>query len=108
MADVREKLKTLAPQLEVDGEMRAGHALSDKIRNRSGLSSLTGNANLLIMPNLDAANITYSMLKVLASGISVGPILFSTDRPIHAITQNTTPRGIVNLTSLVTASVEQN
>ena len=58
------------------------------------------------MPNLDAANITYTMLKNLANGISVGPIILGSDLPIHAITKTTTPRGIVNLTSLVTASVE--
>ncbi len=58
------------------------------------------------MPNLDAANITYTVLKAMANGISVGPIVLGTELPIHAITKTTTPRGIVNLTSLVTASVE--
>ena len=58
------------------------------------------------MPNLDAANITFTVLKAMANGISVGPIVLGSDLPIHAITKATTPRGIVNLTSLVTASVE--
>ena len=106
MALTREILKERAPELEVDGEMRGSLALNQSARQKSGLSSLTGDANLLIMPNLDSANITYSVLKSMASGISVGPILLGTDRPIHALTHNTTPRGIVNLTSLVTASVE--
>jgi len=57
------------------------------------------------MPNLDAANITYTVLKSLGHGISVGPIILGAEIPIHAITPTTTPRGIVNLTSLVAASV---
>jgi len=106
MARTKEILAEIAPELEVDGEMKAGMALNPTIREKSGKSSLTGNANLLVMPNLDAANITYTMLKSLANGISVGPIILGVDMPIHAITKTTTPRGIVNLTSLVTAGVE--
>ncbi len=106
MAKAKEILAKIAPDLEVDGEMKGGMALNPEVRAKSGKSSLTGNANLLIMPNLDAANITYTMLKSLANGISVGPIILGADVPIHAITQTTTPRGIVNLTSLVTASVK--
>lgn len=105
MAKTKEILTRIAPDLEVDGEMKGGMALNPEIREKSGKSSLTGNANLLIMPNLDAANITYTMLKSLANGISVGPIILGADIPIHAITKTTTPRGIVNLTSLVAASV---
>lgn len=82
-------------------------ALNAAVRDKSDKCSLTGDANLLIMPNLDAANITYTVLKSLANGISVGPIILGSKHPIHAITKTTTPRGIVNLTSLVTASVEQ-
>lgn len=105
MAETKKILAEIAPELEVDGEMKAGMALNEDIRKKSGKSTLTGNANLLIMPNLDAANITYTMLKNLANGISVGPIILGSDLPIHAITKTTTPRGIVNLTSLVSASV---
>lgn len=106
MAETKKVLAKIAPDLEVDGEMKGGMALNEAIRAKSGSSSLTGNANLLIMPNLDAANITYTMLKNLANGISVGPIILGSDLPIHAITKTTTPRGIVNLTCLVTASVK--
>lgn len=106
MAATKELLSQLAPELEVDGEMKGGMALNPIVRERSGKSSLSGNANLLIMPNLDAANITYTVLKSLANGISVGPIVLGTTLPIHAITKTTTPRGIVNLTSLVAASVD--
>lgn len=106
MAAAKLLLQQQAPQLEVDGEMKGGMALNPAVRNKSGKSSLSGNANLLVMPNLDAANITYTVLKALANGISVGPIILGADIPIHAITRTTTPRGIVNLTSLVSASVE--
>ena len=106
MAETKKILAEIAPDLEVDGEMKAGMALNAEIREKSGKSSLTGDANLLIMPNLDAANITYTTLKSLANGVSVGPIILGASLPIHAITKTTSPRGIVNLTSLVTASVE--
>lgn len=105
MAKVKEILTEIAPELEVDGEMKAGMALNSEIREKSGKSSLSGDANLLIMPNLDAANITYTTLKALANGVSVGPIILGSAKPIHAITKTTSPRGIVNLTSLVTASI---
>ena len=106
MAKTKVLLNEIAPELEVDGEMKGGGALNELTRKKSGKSCLTGNANILIMPNLDAANITYTVLKAMANGISVGPIILGTDMPIHAITKTTTPRGIVNLTSIVTASVE--
>lgn len=107
MAKTKEILAKIAPELEVDGEMKAGMALNPEVRKKSGKSSLSGNANLLIMPNLDAANITYTTLKSLANGVSVGPIILGTPMPIHAITKTTSPRGIVNLTSLVSASVDR-
>ena len=108
MARTKELLSTMAPELEVDGEMKGGMALNPSVRNKSNKCNLTDNANLLIMPNLDAANITYTVLKALANGISVGPIILGANIPIHAITKVTTPRGIVNLTCLVSASVDDN
>jgi len=105
MARTRQILAEIAPELEVDGEMRGGLALNSALRDKSDQSSLSGDANLLIMPNLDSANITYTVLKSLGNGIPVGPILLGTKIPIHSITPSTTPRGIVNLTSLVSASV---
>jgi malate dehydrogenase (oxaloacetate-decarboxylating)(NADP+) len=105
MAKTKKILTKMAPELEVDGEMKGGMALNPVIREKSGKSTLTGNANLLIMPNLDAANITYTVLKSIANGISVGPILLGTKIPVHSITSTTTPRGIVNLSCLLSASV---
>ncbi|NND81068.1 MAG: NADP-dependent malic enzyme [Gammaproteobacteria bacterium] len=106
MAKAKQLINALDPDLEVDGEMRGGLALSADMRDKNSRSSLTGDANLLIMPNLDSADISFSLLKALGSGISVGPILLGTKMPVHAITRHSTPRGIVNLTSLVSASVE--
>ncbi len=71
-----------APELEVEGEMHADLALSEGIRNgRFPGSRLQGKANLLVMPNQDAANIAFNMLKLLADGISIGPILVGTAKP---------------------------
>lgn len=106
MAKTKQILDAIAPNLEVDGEMRASQALNSVKRNKLGKSNLSGDANLLIMPNLDSADITYTALASLANGISVGPIILGANIPIHALTHNTTPRGIVNLTCLVTASVD--
>ena len=108
MAETKKILNKLAPELEVDGEMKGGTALDAVRRSKSGKSKLSGDANLLIMPNLDAANIAYTMLKALANGISVGPIVLGAKAPVHAITRTTSPRGIVNLTSLVVAGVDRN
>jgi malate dehydrogenase (oxaloacetate-decarboxylating)(NADP+) len=97
LALVRER----APALEVEGEMRADAALSPEIRRRLFPNSrLAGAANLLVMPNLDAANIAYSMLTVLADGLSVGPILLGLSRPAHILTPSVTVRGLLNMTAV--------
>lgn len=91
-----------APSLEVEGEMHADAALSRPILSRVFPSArLTAEANLLIMPNLDAANITFNALKVVGGqGVSVGPILLGAARPAHILTQTATVRGIVNMSAL--------
>ncbi|MGD8589357.1 MAG: NADP-dependent malic enzyme [Chromatiales bacterium] len=89
------------PELEVEGEMHADLALSEGIRNgRFPGSRLQGKANLLVMPNQDAANIAFNMLKLLADGISIGPILVGTARPAHIATPSVSVRGLLNLTAL--------
>jgi malate dehydrogenase (oxaloacetate-decarboxylating)(NADP+) len=95
-------LRELAPELEADGEMHADCALDESIR-RSILadSTLKGAANLLVFPNIDAANIAYNLMKVTAgSGIAIGPILLGCARPVHILTPSTTVRRIVNMTAL--------
>jgi malate dehydrogenase (oxaloacetate-decarboxylating)(NADP+) len=90
-----------APSLEVDGEMHADAALSEAIRNRTVPDSrLTGSANLLVMPSIDAANIAATLLKTAADALPVGPIMLGMSKPIHVLVPSVTARGIVNLSAL--------
>jgi malate dehydrogenase (oxaloacetate-decarboxylating)(NADP+) len=106
MSRVRELIEQMAPHLEVEGEMHGDAALSEEIRMQVfPKSRLKGEANLLIMPTLDAANISFNLLKVIAGeGITVGPILLGAARPCHIVTPTATVRRLVNLTAL--ASVD--
>ncbi len=96
-----------APDLEVDGEMQGDTALSSTIRQDvfPG-SNLKHDANLLIMPNIDSANITHNMLKMLGDGILVGPLLLGTEKPAHILTPSVTSRGIINATALATVEAQ--
>ena len=102
MSRTRELLEQLAPHLEVEGEMHGDAALSEEIRLHVFPNSrLKGEANLLIMPTLDAANISFNLLKVIAGeGITVGPILLGAARVCHIVTPTATVRRLVNLTAL--------
>ena len=95
-------LETLAPGLEVDGEMHGDAAISEEIRQQTFPNSrLRGEANLLVMPTLDAANIAFNLLKTAAGdGITVGPILLGVRRAVNIITPSSTVRRIVNMTAL--------
>ena len=97
-----------APELEVDGEMHGDSALSEAIRLQAlPESRLKGEANLLIMPNLDAANIAFNLLKITdGEGITIGPILLGADKSVHILTPTATVRRIVNMTALAVAGVE--
>jgi malate dehydrogenase (oxaloacetate-decarboxylating)(NADP+) len=99
-------LETHAPDLEVDGEMHGDAALSEEIREQVFPNSrLKGEANLLVMPTLDAANIAFNLLKTAAGdGITVGSILLGAARPVHLITPSSTVRRIVNMTALTVVS----
>jgi malate dehydrogenase (oxaloacetate-decarboxylating)(NADP+) len=94
-----------APELEIDGEMHGDAALSEEIRLRVfPRSRLRGEANLLIMPTLDAANIAFNLLKAAAGGgVTIGPILLGAARPVHILTPSATVRRIVNMTALAVA-----
>ncbi|EDM82826.1 MAG: NADP-dependent malic enzyme [Sutterellaceae bacterium] len=102
MREALQILRNIAPWLEVDGEMHGDCAIDEQVRNTifSG-STLTGEANLLVCPNIDAANISYNLLKSAAgNGIAVGPILLGSDKPVHILTASATVRRIVNMTAL--------
>jgi malate dehydrogenase (oxaloacetate-decarboxylating)(NADP+) len=102
MRGALELIQGQAPDLEVDGEMHGDAALNKGILDRVFPDSrLTEAANLLVMPNLDAANITFNVLKAVAGqGITVGPILLGAKRPVHILTPTSTVRRITNMTAL--------
>ena len=104
MRDALAILHKDAPGLEVDGEMHADAALSEALRGRlvSG-SPLTGSANLLVMPSLDAANIALTLLQAATDGLLVGPLLLGASQPLHVMVSSVTARGIVNMTALAVA-----
>ncbi|MDH5204134.1 MAG: NADP-dependent malic enzyme [Hylemonella sp.] len=95
-------LREQAPWLEVDGEMHGDVALDSAARTAlMPNSTLTGSANLLVLPNIDAANIAYNLLKTAAGGnIAIGPVLLGLSQPVHILTPSTTVRRIVNMTAL--------
>ncbi|HEX6013070.1 MAG TPA: phosphate acyltransferase, partial [Geminicoccaceae bacterium] len=108
---MREALRLIqerAPELEAEGEMHADAALSKRVLDQVFPDSqLTAAANLLVMPNLDAANITFNALKVVAGqGVTVGPILLGAAKPVHILTPTSTVRRLVNMTAL--AAVDAN
>jgi malate dehydrogenase (oxaloacetate-decarboxylating)(NADP+) len=97
-----ELIKQRDPSLEVDGEMHGDTALDSKLRNAiMPGSTLTGDANLLVMPNIESANIAYNLVKTSSgNGIAVGPILLGCAKPVHILTPSATVRRIVNMTAL--------
>ncbi len=100
-------LRERVPDLVVEGEMRADTALSEDIRQRIFPNSLLkGTANLLIMPNLDAANIAFHALTVLAEGQPVGPILLGLNAAAHIVTPSVTVRGLVNMTAVAVSHAQ--
>ncbi len=104
-------IRARAPALEIEGEMHGDSAVSEALRKGVFPNSrLRGDANLLIMPTLDAANIAFTLLKMVASdGVTIGPILLGAARPVHILTPSATVRGLVNMTALlaVDAMAEQ-
>ena len=105
MRQTLDLLKIQAPWLEVDGEMHGDVALDSKARAAiMPHSTLSGSANLLVMPNIDAANISYNLLKTAAGGgIAIGPVLLGAAEPVHILTPSATVRRIVNMTALTVA-----
>jgi malate dehydrogenase (oxaloacetate-decarboxylating)(NADP+) len=105
MREALALIQHAAPWLEVDGEMHGDAALD--VAYRKDLmphSTLTGEANLLVLPNIDAANISYNLLKTAAGGgIAIGPVLLGAAKPVHVLTPSATVRRIVNMTALTVA-----
>jgi malate dehydrogenase (oxaloacetate-decarboxylating)(NADP+) len=101
-------LKEKHPELEADGEMQGDTALSAATRKLVlPHSKLEGDANILIMPNLDTANVAYSVIKALADALPVGPILIGPSRPAHILTPSVTARGVLNMTAVAAVEAQE-
>jgi malate dehydrogenase (oxaloacetate-decarboxylating)(NADP+) len=108
MRDALTILREIAPDLEVDGEMNADLAMSQDLRDRVLPSStLKGEANLLVMPSLDAAKIASQLVAAMDNSQPVGPILCGTAKPAHIVTSTTTPRGLVNVTAIAAMEAQR-
>ncbi|MBL8276738.1 MAG: NADP-dependent malic enzyme [Pelomonas sp.] len=109
MRRAHEQFAAAHPEVECDGEMHGDAALSESVRHAFlPDSKLTGAANLLVLPTLDAANILFNVLKISAShGVTVGPILLGAAKPVHILTPSATVRRIVNMTALAVADVRE-
>ena len=107
MAQAFQILRRRAPKLEVDGEMMADTAWDEVLRQRMFPSTtLKGRANLLVMPNLDAANIGYNLIRVATGGVAIGPILMGLDQPAHILTPASSSRRVVNMTAIAAVDAQ--
>ena len=108
MREARRLFQEENPDVECDGEMHGDVALSESLRKNVLMeSSLTGSANLLICPSLDAANILFNVLKVtVGQGVTIGPILLGSAAPVHIMTSSSTVRRLVNMTALTVCDVQ--
>lgn len=107
MRQVYKIIKERMPKLEVDGEMQADTAWDEELRHRIfPNTTLKGRPNLFVMPNLDAANITYNMIRVMTDGVAIGPILMGLDKPAHILTPASTPRRVVNMTAIAAVDAQ--
>ncbi|WP_337269801.1 NADP-dependent malic enzyme [Oryzifoliimicrobium ureilyticus] len=108
MRNAVQLVRTLAPDLEMDGEMHGESAISEVLRKRVlPQTTLHDEANLLVFPNLDAANITFGVVKSMVDGLHVGPILLGTAMPAHILAPSSTSRGVVNMAALAVVEANQ-
>lgn len=107
MRKVRDLLLKRKPDLNVDGEMQGDTAWDEVLRNRiMPGSTLSGRANLFVLPNLDAANIAYNMVRVVTDGVAIGPILMGISKPVHILTTSATPRRVINMTAIAAVDAQ--
>ena len=100
-------IRKRAPRLEVDGEMQGDTAWDEVLRKRMfPNTTLHGRPNLFVLPNLDAANITYNMVRVMTDGVAIGPILMGLDQPAHILTPASSPRRVVNMTAIAAVDAQ--
>jgi malate dehydrogenase (oxaloacetate-decarboxylating)(NADP+) len=107
MRRVRELLLKRVPRLNVDGEMQGDTAWDELLRQKiMPNSTLKGRANLFVLPNLDAANIAYNMVRVVTEGVAIGPILMGISKPVHILTSSATPRRVLNMTAIAAVDAQ--
>lgn len=107
MRDVHDILRRRAPKLEFDGEMMGDTAWDETLRRRMlPETTLSGRANLFVFPNIDAANITYNMIRVMTGGAALGPILMGVNKPAHILTPSATPRRVINMTAIAAVDAQ--
>jgi len=107
MRKVRELLLKRAPRLNVDGEMQGDSAWDELLRAKiMPNSTLKGRANLFVLPNLDAANIAYNLVRVMTEGVAIGPILMGISKPVHILTTSATPRRVLNMTAIAAVDAQ--
>jgi malate dehydrogenase (oxaloacetate-decarboxylating)(NADP+) len=102
-----ELIKARVPKLEIDGEMMADTAWNPDLREQMfPNTTLSGSANLFVMPNLDSANIAYNITRVMTDGVAIGPILMGLDQPAHILTTASTPRRVINMTAIAAVDAQ--
>ncbi|MDR1076065.1 MAG: NADP-dependent malic enzyme [Xanthomonadaceae bacterium] len=107
MSQVRELLHARAPDLNMDGEMQGDTAWDEALRRRiMPNSTLSGRANLFVLPNLDAANIAYNLVRVFTDGVAIGPMLMGMSKPVHILTNSATSRRIANMTAIAAVDAQ--
>ena len=107
MRKVRALLRERMPKLEVDGEMQGDTAWDEALRKRMmPNTTLSGRANLFVLPNIDAANISYNLVRVMTDGVAIGPILMGISKPVHILTSSATPRRVVNMTAIAAVDAQ--
>jgi len=107
MRRVRELLLERKPELNVDGEMQGDTAWDEALRKQlMPNSTLKGRANLFVLPNLEAANIAYNLVRVFTEGVAIGPILMGISKPVHILTTSATPRRVLNMTAIAAVDAQ--
>ncbi|MFT4246732.1 MAG: phosphate acyltransferase [Pseudomonas sp.] len=107
MRQVRELLLKRSPKLNIDGEMQGDTAWDEALRQRiMPNSTLKGRANLFVLPNLEAANIAYNLVRVFTDGVAIGPILMGVSKPVHILTSSATSRRVMNMTAIAAVDAQ--
>jgi malate dehydrogenase (oxaloacetate-decarboxylating)(NADP+) len=107
MRQVREQLLKRNPRLNVDGEMQGDTAWDEALREKLlPNSTLKGRANLFVLPNLEAANIAYNLVRVFTNGVAIGPILMGISKPVHILTSSASSRRVLNMTAIAAVDAQ--